>query len=849
MENENRDLLDSGPRTVVSPAEENPQELTAGRVADEMAQAWRSGRKIQVEEYLVRFPILRENSDAILRLLCEEICLRQEAGEEVTAEEFFARFPEWQEEVRGLLESRVLPDDRSSQISSFGKNPSLRSFHHIKTLGRGSLGRVFLATEPELGNRPVVVKISSCRGQEHLSLARLQHTHIMPLYWVHDDPQQDQRVLCMPFYGSLTLAGLAVDLHEIPPEQRTGQHIVAALEKAQLKIAESIPAHQPQRQHLARLSYEEAICWIGECLASALHYAHERGLVHLDLKPANVLLTTDGLPMLLDFHLAREPVIPGGPRPLGMGGTPIFMSPEQKAALEALGKNQPVPALVDGRSDIYSLGLLLFLALEARLPAGDSVPGSLQTCNRKISVGFADIIRKCLAKDPGSRYPDAESLALDLRRHREHLPLRGVPNRSLSERWRKWRRRQPYAFPLLIILAALFGVTCWAGFTKFAQIGDRRRTAEMSLYNGQEFLSKRQYSEAEATLAHGLVLAQDVPGGAGLVEALKQRLQLTRRAQKAQELRTLVDYLRFYFLDPSLPSRRLHVLEASCRNLWDARNLITDSSAGTMEQDLEQTIRADLQDMVILWAELHVLLAPQGQAKSHHQEALQRVGEGEEFFGPSALFQRVRQKHFHSHGLTAQANQLEDRIGDFPPPSGWEHTAMAGIFLRSQEWDKAHHELVKAVRLHRQAFWPNFYLGVCTFHQKDYVQAVSFFSFCAGQSAKAEPYYFRALAYAAANQPEKALEDFDQALRLDGTLGAAYWHRGALNYDLKRLTEALADFQQALKNGADPCKTNYQLALVQVDQGNWNEARHSLHNVLREQPEHPKAKELLLKIP
>src|SRR5262249_54447418 len=82
---------------------------------------------------------------------------------------------------------------------------------------------------------------------------------------------------------------------------------------------------------------------IGACLAEALHYAHERGLIHLDLKPSNVLVAADGQPMLLDFHLARAPLAPGVPGPDWMGGTPTYMSPEQRRAFDALRAGREGP--------------------------------------------------------------------------------------------------------------------------------------------------------------------------------------------------------------------------------------------------------------------------------------------------------------------------------------------------------------------------------------------------------------------------------------------------------------------------------------------------------------------------
>src|SRR5262249_2731392 len=119
----------------------------------------------------------------------------------------------------------------------------------------------------------------------------------------------------------------------------------------------------PARQALTRASYVQAICWIGACLADALQYAHERGVGHLDIKPSNVLRAADGQPMLLDFHLARGPLHPGAEKAPWLGGTLGYMSPEQQLALEAAEQGREVPLPVDGRSDIFSLGVVLREAL------------------------------------------------------------------------------------------------------------------------------------------------------------------------------------------------------------------------------------------------------------------------------------------------------------------------------------------------------------------------------------------------------------------------------------------------------------------------------------------------------
>src|SRR5262245_327399 len=120
----------------------------------------------------------------------------------------------------------------------------------------------------------------------------------------------------------------------------------------------------------------------------------------MDLKPANVLLAADGQPMLLDFHLAREPIRPADPPPERVGGTPKYMSPEQQAAIAAVSAGRPAPEPVDGRSDVYSLGILLYEALAGRHPLAGGPTPRLDHWNPQVSRGLADVVHRCLEHRP-----------------------------------------------------------------------------------------------------------------------------------------------------------------------------------------------------------------------------------------------------------------------------------------------------------------------------------------------------------------------------------------------------------------------------------------------------------------
>lgn len=433
-----------------------------------LRRSWQRGEPLQAEELLRRYPEFHDDPEVVVQLLYEEVCLAREAGQEVSSEDVIARFPGLAGELSAVFGCHaLLADTPAALFPEVGER--LGEFQLLAELGRGACGRVFLAEHSLLADRPVVLKVTACEGKEHQVLARLQHTHIIPLHFVTEWPERNLRGLCMPDFGGLSLQALLAQVSAVPPALRTGRHLLAALQRARSRpetkkqelrpVAPSRLATSrrrlapgpetqapvrpgPVQRFLAHATFAEAMCWVAACLADALQHAHERGLVHLDVKPANVLLAGDGQPMLFDFHLAHGPLPPGAQLDQ-LGGTPGYMPPEQEAALRAVSEDRPVPAGVDGRADVYALGMVLCETLAEQLPRPFQADGALAALrtNPQVSVGLGDIIRRCLEYEPGRRYDEARQLAEDLRLHLDHKPLRGVPNRSLLERWRKWRRR------------------------------------------------------------------------------------------------------------------------------------------------------------------------------------------------------------------------------------------------------------------------------------------------------------------------------------------------------------------------------------------------------------------------
>jgi serine/threonine protein kinase/tetratricopeptide (TPR) repeat protein len=875
------------------------------QLAADMAERWRQGERPLAEDYLARHPGLAQKPESAIDLIYEELCLRQEHTAGITASELCHRFPQWQSQLAVLLTCHEALQADLAPPAFPEPGEKLGDFELLSELGRGARSRVYLATQASLAERPVVVKVTPPDGREHVSLARLQHTHIVPLYSVQGDPARHLRLLCMPYFGGATLDRLFALLAPKPLVERRGQDLLRGLDGTASAAAAAQTAG-PNRDYLARASYVQAVCWIGAQLAGALQYAHERGLVHFDVKPSNVLLAADGKPMLLDFHLARPPLLPGGPPVEWVGGTAGYMSPEQQQAVEALRQGRPVPVVVDGRSDVYSLGLLLYEALSGPIPLPAAGPPRLEKRNPQVSQGLADIIHKAINPRASDRYSSAAALAADLGRHLADLPLRGVANRSWAERWRKWRRRRPHALrvvnlALAVLLAALaVGVFLALSFNERVQeanthlararqmrAGNRnsaaleilrhglavaqslpfnqhlqqelgeelRRAVEQELHEARGLLDRGrrcrdsgQNAEAIAALKQGLASIQDLPDGAYLTRAFEDQIRLTERAMAAGQLHVLVDGLRFHYGENiGIAALAWQGAEAQCQGFWQKRAWLLQATKPDLAPVARQQIREDLLDLAVLWSDLQAAINTDRAAGA--RAALVVLHEAERQLGPSRVLCRERQRHAAALGLTAEAEAAARQGASLEPHTPWEQYALGRSLLREGHYHLAATALRQAVFLRPESLWASFYSGICAMRLGQYQDAVAAFSACVSLApSSGRCLSNRGLAYARLGRADRALQDYDQALRLEPGLAAAALNRGLLHLEARRAGQAIADFQLALKCGADPGSAYYYLALAHRARGDRAAALVSLRQALRHAPQHAEARQLMKKL-
>lgn len=324
----------------------------------------------------------------------------------------------------------------------------LDDFELLQLLGEGSFSRVFLARQHSL-HRLVALKVAANHDAEAQTLARLDHDHIVRVYSESIDRLSNLRLLCMQYVPGTTLDRIIAELKCHEREHWDGNLLVSMLERLCPLQENPHPGLLRDRTLLARSDWVEAVCWLGARLAEALDYAHAQGVLHRDVKPANILVNQFARPLLTDFNLSQQsdPVSAGLPGHLG--GTPAYMAPEHLDALVP----EPGGLAVDERADIYSLGVVLFELLEGARPFRDAVVrDSREAMLRAMAEArraaaplplqhgpapraLARVLLRCLDPEPARRFGSAAELARALEGCRELRCIeRGLPEPGLLTR-------------------------------------------------------------------------------------------------------------------------------------------------------------------------------------------------------------------------------------------------------------------------------------------------------------------------------------------------------------------------------------------------------------------------------
>jgi serine/threonine protein kinase len=457
-------------------------------------------------------------------------------------------------------------------------------FKIVREIGRGGMGIVYEAEQPN-PRRLVALKLLrpgtyadpyrlKLFRREAQALARLRHPGIAAIH-ESGHTADGQHYLVMELVSGLPLDAF---IRETRPDVPT------------------------------RLALFQRLC-------DAINYAHQRGVVHLDIKPANVLVDQEGRPKVLDFGLARimDPDATMATNVTDAGklqGTLPYMSPEQLRG---------DPASIDSRSDVYSLGVILYELLTGRLPhevtsplaAGalwelvDGTPRRPSTLDRALRGDLETIMLKTLEKDPAQRYPSALILAEDLERYATNQPILAHPPSSLYQlRKLITRHKLPFVSSVgFVLLVIAFGV--WMS-TLYARAQHAERLAQGHL---SDLIIARDRAEDEADRARRAnTLAEE---------------RLAQANQSREDIETIAEF-QASMLNSVDPAQLGHNLLADLRRRIEA----TLRDSPETSPDPEQML-ADLDEMLahLNRADLGIDLLHENILERASQTIAERLGD------------------------------------------------------------------------------------------------------------------------------------------------------------------------------------------------------------------------------
>jgi serine/threonine protein kinase len=433
----------------------------------------------------------------------------------------------------------------------------LGDFRIVREVGRGGMGVVYEAVQISLGRRvalkvlPSAFSLDSRRLQrfknEAHAAACLHHTNIVPVYGIGSEA--GVHYYAMQFVQGTTLADLLRDLRSSADPTPTVELLPTHPAGSPTTIAEARrpPSVLASGAHLSP-QHVRHVAWLGLQAAGALQHAHEQGVLHRDVKPANLMVEPSGHLWVTDFGLAQLQGDPGLTATGDLVGTLRYMSPEQ-----ALAKRVPV----DHRTDVYSLGATLYelFTLQPALTGSDRAellhniafeePISPRRLNPALPRDAETILLKALAKAPDERYATAQDLAEDLRRLLDDRPIQ-ARRPTLGQRLARWARRHRAlagAAALTLMLAvvglALSTWLIWREKEKTQAERDRFEQEKLRAERGEE-RARQEARKAEDLLDLGLEALNSIH----LAEA-EERLPRARLRSKEDEA-LLRQALAFY---------------------------------------------------------------------------------------------------------------------------------------------------------------------------------------------------------------------------------------------------------------------------------------------------------------
>jgi tetratricopeptide (TPR) repeat protein len=544
-----------------------------------------------------------------------------------------------------------------------------------------------------------------------------------------------------------------------------------------------------------------------EALARAVNYMHQRGILHRDLKPNNVLLTADGTPKIADFGLAKVLDVDSGPSHSDtLLGTPSYMAPEQAA---------DDTKRVGAAADVYSLGAILYELLTGRAPFQGATPLSTleqvrtlepvppRRLRRFVSTDLETICLKCLEKEPGKRYASAEALADDLGCFVEGKPIQARPVPTWQHLWR-YARRRPTLVAWPLVAASLFCLllTTWSYFHAANQLAGQRAEEKY-----QQFIQRR--NEA---LVYGLLAPDEGALFLG-AEAAANRRTCESAAREALALAGVDVESETASFDPSIPSPRKAEIAADCYTLL----------------------------LVLASIRAQQPLSTNG-GNERYREALRILDRARQLGFQTRAYHLRRARLLEQLGEQEEARKDRDRAESLPPEGALDHFLAGEEQYRRGDWKLAINSFNRTLSLQPGHFWAQFFLAVCHVRVQQWEAAKAGLNACLIQHPDfVWAYVFRSVANERLQALAEAETDFQKALQLNPNEDARYvliLTRGILHFNQADLKCAEADFRSAIALKPEQYNAYLNLAQVYLAQGQFEAAAEQVNTALKFQPPH-----------
>jgi serine/threonine protein kinase/Flp pilus assembly protein TadD len=763
-------------------------------------------------------------ADCMARAL-EDYLAAAEAGTAPPRDEFLANYPELADDLDAFLaalrfigRAAAAPRAVAGAVAEPPPEPvagRLGDFRLLREVGRGGMGVVYEAEQMSLGRRvalkvlPFAATLDSRQLQrfhnEARAAAALDHPHIVHVHAV--GCERAVHFYAMQFIEGQTLAALIADLRQPGgrPASYEEQPTTSQIGADPWPKSDTVPRAAAATERAPRdRAYFRRVAELGIQAAEALDHAHALGIVHRDVKPANLLVDGRGGLWVTDFGLAH---IQSDARLTMTGdlvGTLRYMSPEQALVRRVV---------VDHRTDVYSLGATLYelLTLEPAFAGNDrqellrqiafEEPARPRRLNRGVPAELETIVLKALEKNPADRYATAKELADDLRRFLADEPIRARPA-GLGRRLRKWGRRHPAwvaaaAAALTATVAVLSGGIGWVANDRATRA---QRTADevgAALKDSADWQQRRRVPEALAAARRAQAALTGGHGDAELgrrVEARVNDLDLLARLEEARLEGTAVKDGSFDDGD-SADHRYGEIL----------RKFNLDVEAGAAEKAgasvRASTVALELASFLDFWACLRRQLDPQHESRWKRLLDVARVADPDDW-----RFRLRRALAARDRDLLAKLAS-SDEVAHLPP---WTLYTFARVLALEGAAEPAETILREAQWRHPDDFWINEHLGLLLRESSP------------PRSAEAVPF----LTAAVALRPKSP---------------GAYYNLGNALYDKGDMVGAIAAYRAATRLKNDYAEAHKNLGVAFGAKGDLGGAIAAHRQAIRLKPDYPEA--------